>query len=227
LSKNIFIAFIILFSNFIQAQSLTGTTGLITIPSAEVMRDGEFSIGVYYSPREVLRENSFDYNSLLIFAMGSYLPFLEIGLRSTYPFQFKEHAIGDRMPIVRIKLFSEKELLPSVLVGVHDFLSVYGGNSAVHFNALYLVMTKNFYEGKMSLTLGYGSDLIKAEGHQFVGLFGGINIKLLNALELMTEYDAERFNTGFRLTLFNHLKLLAGFLNMRHFSGGASFSFQL
>lgn len=114
MSKNIFVTFTILFFNFIQSQSLTDTTGLVTIPNAEIMRDGEFSIGVNYSPREIFRDNSFTYNSLLIFAIGSYLPFLEIGLRSTYPLQFKEHAIGDSMPIVRIKLFPEKEFLPSV-----------------------------------------------------------------------------------------------------------------
>jgi hypothetical protein len=227
LSKNIVIAFIILFSNFIECQSLTGTTGLVTIPSAEVMRDGEFSIGLNYSPREVLREYSYDHNSLLIIAMGSYLPFLEIGLRSTYPFQFKEHAIGDRMPIVRIKLFSEKDLLPSVLIGYHDFLSVYGGENAVHFNALYLVMTKNIFNGKLAATIGYGTDLLKAADHQFVGLFGGISIKLFYTLELMTEYDGKHPNGGIRIKFFDHISLIGGYINYKYFSGGGAISFQL
>lgn len=221
------LAFLTLYSDFVQSQSLTGVSGLVTIPSAEVMRDGEFSIGVNYSPREILRDNSFDYNSLLIFAMGSYLPFLELGLRSTYPLQFKEHAIGDRMPIVRIKIFSEKEFWPSVLVGFHDFLSAYGGNSAVHFNSLYLVMTKNFYNGMIGTTVGYGSDIMKADAHQFVGIFGGINIRILKNFEVMAEYDGTHTNGGLRVKLFDHISLLGGWLRWKYFSGGAGVSFGL
>jgi hypothetical protein len=43
----------------------------------------------------------------------------------------------------------------------------------------------------------------------------------------MLEYDAERFNAGLRLNLFNHIHLLGGFIDLKHFSGGASVTFQL
>ena len=40
----------------------------------------------------------------------------------------------------------------------------------------------------------------------------------------MFEYDADRFNGGVRLTLFDHINLLAGMIGFDSFSGGAGIS---
>ena len=111
-------------------------------------------------------------------------------------------------------------------MGLHDIAGVYGGEGAIHNNALYIVSSKDFAVNyKMftsySLHLGYGTNKIKASQHNFVGLFGGVDLKFFNMLELMAEYDGTHSNGGVRVKLFNHISLLGGFLRYKYFSGGA------
>ncbi len=74
---------------------------------------------------------------------------------------------------------------------------------------------------------GYGLDVLPARTHNFVGFFGGMSLKMLNFLELMSEYDGKRTNGGIRIKLFNHISFLGGYISYKYFSGGAAFNFQL
>jgi hypothetical protein len=110
--------------------------------------------------------------------------------------------------------------------------AVYGGDEAVRNNALYLVCSKHFdldskIFNQFSIHTGFGSDMLNAQHHNFVGLFGGIDFKIINALELMSEYDGLHSNCGLRLKLFDHISLLGGFLQYKYLSGGAAVNFQL
>ena len=232
--KNLFYALFLFPFYFASSQTLEGTTGLFFIPTAEMQKDGTVLIGANFVNKELISFSGYERNAITPYFSFTFLPFFEVSgkitrlINSNTNFQ----GIGDRTISLRLRFVEEGEYLPALLFGFHDIAGVYGGDQAIRNNALYLVGSKNIlFDSKLinsiSFHTGYGLDVIKAQHHNFVGLFGGINIKLLNALDLMTEYDAERFNTGFRLTLFNHLRLLAGFLDMKHFSGGAGFSFQL
>ena len=78
----------------------------------------------------------------------------------------------------------------------------------------------------MEFTLGYGSDVMEAAGHQFIGLFGGVSASVEDWLEILLEYDAERMNSGVKIKWW-HFRLLAGFLDNKDFTGGVAVNIQL
>jgi hypothetical protein len=216
------------------SQTLEGTTGLFFIPTAEMQKDGTVLIGTNFVNKELISFSGYQQNALTPFISFTFLPFTEFSIKITRYVDsgVGDQALGDRTFSARIKINDEQNIMPAFVLGFHDIMAVFGGSEAIRNNALYLVGSKNVLLNSklinsISFHTGYGLDVIKAQHHNFVGIFGGIALKFFNAVELMGEYDAERFNTGFRLTLFNHLKLLAGFLDMKHFSGGVGFSFQL
>lgn len=211
-------------------QSLTGISGMFSIPIATINKDGEFTSGINYIERKYLKYANGNRDIINFYVYLNYLPFLEIGLRATRQlnYQGKSHTV-DRMFNFKIKLIEEKKYLPVIAFGMNNPVST--EVNANHFNSTYLVITKNIYLSDstqaLNITLGYGSDLIKAADYQFIGFFGGVSYKPFNFMEVMIEYDAERFNSALRFTLLNHIKILAGFMGMKDFSGGIGYSFVL
>lgn len=200
-----------------------------------------FLNGKYYNP--YVRNKKYDYSAG--FFTLTFLPFAEVSVRITYPNGYNaEHEaiiIGDRMISGRLLPVKESKYLPAVVIGLQGFYKTTGGDGLIningkgasYFNSSYIVLTKHFNPdkviGKIGLSAGYGSDIIAANTHQFIGLFGGINIspKNMEYLELMMEYDAEKWNAGMRLTILRHIVLLAGFEGLDAFSFGVNYRFIL
>lgn len=215
------------------SQSLTGNTGLFNIPTAEILNDGEIAFGVNYLDKKFIERDDRKYSAISYYATVGYMPFLEISLRLTryvnYPYP---QSMGDRMPSIRIKIISESKVLPSVLIGAQDFMSIEDYTSAVNFNALYIVSTKYFnikksFINRIGFHLGYGTDWLKANHRQFVGIFGGISVEHKNFLKGMVEYDADKFNIGAEVTIFNHIKIMAGLLHFDSFNAGICYKTNL
>lgn len=212
----------------LQSQSLNGTEGMLYTPTAETAGDGVVRIGASFLNKEIL-PSSFRYDGLAYYISIGFLPFIESGIRFSKNLGPLD-ALGDRMLILKIKFIAENKYLPAIAFGMQDFFYTKEEESN-RFNSTYLVITKNFHPitGILSakLNLGYGFRLISAKSYQYMGLFGGISLSFFSFIELMGEYDAERFNAGLRLTLFKHIKLLGGFMDMKHLSGGAAVSWEL
>ncbi len=234
--KKVFIFLSILFfiEQNIQCQTLEGITGLFFIPTADMQNDSKISIGASYLFKNIVSFGGFEYNAYSPYITINYLPFVEINLRLTRLIGLppnNNEAIGDRTPNIRFRLFEEKKYWPTIVIGAHDLMTVFGGSEAVHNNSLYLVTTKHLLISsiinKTSISLGYGVNWQKAANHNFVGLFGGISFQFINTADLMTEYDGTHSNGGLRINLFNHIFLLGGFLQYKYFSGGAGFNFIL
>jgi hypothetical protein len=208
-------------------QSLTGTTGLINTPVAEIQSDGEFAFGVNVLNKKHLAYFDGQQHTNVYFATLSFLPFLEVGLRYTRAWDPGSSSVGDRMVSVRVQIVKETRRLPSLAVGVHDALSTVGR----HFNALYVVGSKDLSNivgvQKTTLHLGYGADWIKARNHDFVGLFGGLSWSPSAVATVMFEYDADRFNAGLRLSVLNHVGILVGLENFDAICGGVSYRIEL
>lgn len=206
-------------------------TGLISIPIADIDKDRTLNIGTSYIDRHVIKYAEGARDIANAYANITYLPFLEFGVRITRQLNYSgDSHVMDRMFSFRIKLLNESIYIPSLAIGANNPYSTLV--DANHFNSLYIVATKNiplnFFINKVSYTIGYGSDFIKASDYQFIGIFGGISIGIMNdQFNVLVEYDAERYNAGLGLNLFNHIKLIGGLMDMKYFSGGAAVSFQL
>jgi len=214
-------------------------SGLFNIPTADIVEDGEIRFGISYIDKGTMEYSNYERDVLAPYVHFGFLPFLEVGLKLTR--RLERYEIGhnvDRVLSFKVKMVNEGSTLPAFAVGIHSIPS--GTIDATHFQSLYIVATKNINEflvfDNASFTLGYGSDAIKAADHQFVGLFGGVAFDfdlssdfylLPSTFSILLEHDAERFNTGLRVTLFDHIKILAGLMEMKYLSGGVSVSLRL
>lgn len=218
-----------LFSQVIFTQSLSSLSGLYNIPSAEIVEDGKITIGTFYIPYKYAQEKNFDRDAIAYFGSFGFLPFIEMSLRFTKRLG-PLYALGDRMFSFKLRFINEGKYFPAVAIGAQDFFHSTESRTN-RYNSLYLTMTKNILFGKVfnsiSLTGGYGSDMIKANGYEYIGIFGGISFKFFQHFEIMLENDARFYNFGTRIKLFDHIYLLGGFREMKYFSGGGGIYFNL
>ena len=171
------------------------------------------------------------------FVTTTFIPFVELSVRYSrmidLPGELYKSTVGDRMASIRVRPLKEGRYHPAVVVGLQNFFTTLQSGGASHFNSTYVVLTKNFrlntFIDRVGVTAGYGSDLFTAADYQFLGLFYGINFspKNMDFLELMVEYDADKWNAGARVTILKHVVILAGLEGMDAFSGGISYKFQL
>ncbi len=211
--------------------SVTGNTGLLFTPTAEFVNDGEMVVGVSYLSAQyaILRKPTFG-DKIFYLSLG-YLPYMEITLAVIRSDHIGNRwGIGDRVGLFRFKLLSEQRRFPAVVLGLHEPMGLVDEDHHHHLlNATYLAASKSFTLSrlKMALHLGYGVDWIGAAQHYFVGLFGGVSLSPKPFITFMIEYDSEKVNCGMRLSILNHLDLLAGLLHFDTFSGGVSYKFEL
>jgi len=240
-------AFLFVSRSGAKAQSLTGLSGGYSIPTADFQKDKTIFFGYSYlnSKYYNLYSDGKNYSYSLGYFAITFLPFAEVSVRVTYPNGFNaDHEniiIGDRMISGRLQPLKERKYLPSVVIGLQGFYKTTGGDDLLNidgkgasfFNSSYIVLTKNIHPksilGKIGISAGYGTDIIAANTYQFIGFFGGISIspKNMDYLELMLEYDADKWNTGLRLTILKHIVLLAGLEGMDAFSFGINYRFLL
>jgi hypothetical protein len=210
------------------AQSLTGPTGLVTIPTAGMASDGDVTLGMnlvdarYHGYHGEGREA---HHAVVQYATVGFLPFVEVGLRLTRVLDLPRQALGDRFVGVRVRLLEERRHAPAVVAGVHDLLGTR------IFHAEYVAASKTLAAGPLGdvgLHLGYGGDWlsIPSRGRQFVGLFGGVALTPAPGVTLLAEHDTERVNAGLRLRV-GRLSLLGALLDLEAFSGGVGYTHPL
>ncbi len=231
------LAFVLLNSHASKAQSLPGTTGYFNIPSAEIYPDRTLFAGTNLLNKEYKKWGNPDYHAMDFFVTTTFVPFIELSVRFSrmidLPEKLYESTVGDRMASIRVRPLKEGRYHPAIVVGLQNFFTTLQSGGASHFNSTYLVLTKNFrlntFIDRVGVTAGYGSDLFTAADYQFLGLFYGINFspKNMDFLELMVEYDADKWNAGARVTVLKHVVILAGLEGMDVFSGGISYKFHL
>jgi hypothetical protein len=243
----VFVSIMLMISTSAIAQSLTGLAGGYSIPTASFHNDKTVIFGYNYLNNKYYDLYSLgkNYSHSIGYLSLTFLPFAEVSVRVTYPNGFnRDHdinIIGDRMISGRLHPLKEGKYHPSVVIGLQGFYKTTGGSGllnidgkgASHFNSSFIVLTKNFHPPRilsnLKITVGYGDDFIGAHTYQFIGLFYGLSFSPINMsfIELMLEYDAEKWNAGTRVTVLKHLILLAGVEGLDKFSGGVAFKFQL
>ncbi len=122
-----------------------GHTGLLEMPSARVMEDGEFAVTIAKTPES--------FRTTLTFQV---FPWLEAAFRYGRINNFfgdtdpDDPDLLDRSFSLKIKLLSETEYLPAVAIGLNDIVGtgIYGGE--------YVVASKNWGDFDFTLGMGWG-----------------------------------------------------------------------
>ena len=215
----------------INAQSTTGTRGLVKAPTARMFEDGTLSLGAalippgYYKRTFGTKKGDVVPNAgLNTFVTVNLFPFMEVMFRYSHELNLPVTPITqyfpDRMFTARFKLLNETEKWPSVVLGMQDVVAFFakdaaGGGTTPNFASSYLVATKNFeYNGfTIDASLGYGSDLGDIPAKEFRGLFGGVEITTpyLEDTQLLIDYDATYINLGIQKQFFKKLHTMVSY----------------
>lgn len=155
-------------------------TGLMEIPTARVLDDGELRFGV-------AQAHPFRWYSG---AMGVY-PGLEVDFRFTELLNIESNSPGsygnykDKALDVKYQIFQESKVFPALAVGLHDI------QGTQLFPAKYMVFSRQIFP--LDFTLGFGTQRLKGD-HSLpltdkVGMFGGVEFALNDWFHLMAEYN--------------------------------------
>ena len=195
---NIFIAFVCAFvlmcSPVDAAPSLNGPTGLINTPSADVLHDGQFSLG-YYN----LKGGG---AGIVTFNMARNL---EVGAAGfEYDRQDNKFLLNAKYAVL-----PETILSPGISIGVEDALDKKGRTA---FAAVSKTLPFGF-----RVHAGVGNGRIDGMFYALektvnpIGLLGGS--KGFPTTTLMVEYDGQHNNYGARMAIAKGLKMDAGWKN--------------
>jgi hypothetical protein len=230
---SLLVVFILSVPQGMASMSMVGTTGLVCIPTAQVIPDGKVAFGVAYTDAKYSYRGP-ESAQIAYYATVGYLPFLEVSLRlSQFPdyLELKTNygSAKDRMASAKLRIMKENRYFPSIVLGIHD---IYG--DAVKFNAQYIVASKsiNFpLLGLMYIHTGYAPNPIKFKKimhYSMEGAFAGIEKVLCPYLTATLEYDSRKFNIGLKIVpLGDRVYINIAVLGMNRISGGVSFSADL
>jgi len=211
---------------------MVGTTGLICIPTAQVIPNGKIAVGMAYTDAEYSRYGP-DYSQIAYYATIGYLPFLEASLRVTeFPNlgRLNYHSQKDRMVSVKLRVIDESHYIPSLVLGIHDIF----GNRSIIYNAQYFVISKMIkfpLIGSMRIHTGYSPNPIKSnkiKSYSMKGAFAGIEKELSKYLTVILEYDTQKYNAGLKIApLGDRVNIDIVLLGFDRISGGMNVSFDL
>lgn len=217
--KCIYLFCLILLTNVpLIGQSLTGTTGLLRIPTANLAKDKTVILGASFLNKQLLAYSNYRYDAIAAYATLGFLPFLEISIRYTRQIDRGpdgyEHYFADRMPSFRLRLLKEKKNQPAFAIGSGDFITSIKDKGPQMFASYYAVITKNLFANTekpaLELTVGYAFKIGNARYYDMRGIFGGARIyhPKYQWLSAMIDFDSRYWNMGIRLFLFKHLHIM-------------------
>lgn len=182
------------------AQTIQGSTGLINIPSADVVKEGELSAAFHSLPG----------GGVVALTYGVVGP-LEVGVATLN----RGGAAGRFMPVLKFQLMPERKGQPAVAVGLED-------------RAYYVVMSERLGSGRMRGHLGFGSDRFHGLFLGVSAFLNPVSIRntggsAAGGTLLMAEYDGRGVNVGARIGLTQELTLDVSMLNLQTASVGIGF----
>lgn len=227
---------LLFFSTQSNAQSLTGTRGLIKAPTARMYESGTLSIGMGYVPAKFFKRT---YNhfygleqlqgyrtgnaGLNTFITVNLTSFMEVMFRYSHELNMEVNPqttyFPDRMFTARFKLIEENKNKPAIVLGLQDISSITETTceSCSNFTATYLVGSKafQFKDFLIDFSLGYAADLKKLPAKDFKGLFGGLELKYseFDKAQLLIDYDTNSINIGLQAYLFNRIHTVLGLMD--------------
>jgi hypothetical protein len=205
--------------------TLLGTSGLVVTPTADVIPGETILFGLTFTDKAWSYFDRGDSDNYTYFLTAGFLPRVEVSIHATYApndrlIQTSDNeGTNDRGASGRLLLLVEGDRRPGLAVGIDDV------RGTRRFHSLYAVTSKGYTFGNSVLirgSLGYGSDALDAKNYILNGVFGGGEIRYRETAGIALDYDTEKWNTSFRLVLFERLAAYAAFLDFKSPSGGIS-----
>ena len=240
--KKIIFGFLLFFGAISYGQSVTGTSGLIHIPSARMLEDGQLVLGVGYIPTGIYHRTygPDKFNVRINPGLNTYisygiLPFAEVMFRYSHelnmPVNVDTKYFPDRMFSLRLMLKKESQNFPSIVFGIHDFAQYIGVMGGVpNFSANYFVLSKllkvkNALE--IDLSVGYAFDILKFKSVDYKGIFSGISIShsSFNEFSMIMEYDSKNLIMGTKTNIIKKFELMAGLWDLDKLTFSFNYSF--
>lgn len=219
--------------------NLSGQSGLMNVPIANMSADGTFKIGYNYNPIHYgLRANQKNPEQILYMdlvllpRLSLNVNFLQLISTPQYP---RSEALGDRQIDVKYLIMKEGPNKPALAVIMSSPFTI---DAAMLTEVL--VATKHIELSKdyeVEATLGYGSPIFawrdvdnlensnifdgfkvtnKKEYVHYngylTGVFAGAKVSYQKKAGIMAEWDSNRMNVGLYATLFKRLTLQAALL---------------
>ncbi|MBI5026936.1 MAG: YjbH domain-containing protein [Nitrospirae bacterium] len=153
-----------------------GGTGLVEVPTARVIEDGELRLGI---------SHAFPYR--WYYASIGYFPGLEINgrLTSLLNLQASDDPVWrnygkfkDRAIDLKYQIFDESKVFPAIAVGLQDI------QGTRLFPSKYIALSRLIHP--FDITVGYGLERLK-------GPFGGVEVHVTQKLSLMAEYNPIKY----------------------------------
>jgi hypothetical protein len=220
MTKLVVITFLLV-SGVVSAQSVTGTSGLIHIPSARMLEDGQLVLGAAYIPKPYFQRYDRRINpGLNTYITLGFFPFLEVMFRYTHelnvPVNPETGYFPDRMLGFRARLLNEKKYLPALVLGLQDASALIAGTclGCSNYSATYFVSSKNFKFdfGDFDISIGYAFDFLELSSKDFKEFFGGITFtpNFYQKISFSFEHDSSVVNSGIKWNPFKPIFLMIG-----------------
>lgn len=204
------------------APSFEGTSGLLRIPTADVVPEGRLLTGISYMDRDHSKVHGADTDAMPTFIGIGFLPNLELVGRLTFFHDVQAFSWPynlDRSFNLHYRINSQRgEWFPALAVGAQDVR--YGTTSSYLGQAQYVVGTWRHDNWRVHLGLGNG---------RYHPVFGGMDVLLPGArrMHLMADYDSQYVNTGLRVFLGDWATASVGLLGLKELSGAVTFQTDL
>ncbi|MBD3289431.1 hypothetical protein GF337_11565 [candidate division KSB1 bacterium] len=218
----------------------SGTSSLINIPVARVMYSQKITVGAGYIDNRVAYLTNGRFDNFPLYITIGYLPRLEFSAGVVFVPGEKSYdgsnTYKDGVVSLQFLAFKEGRFLPAIALGARDIYSF------ILLNTSYIVASKTLVRktfSRLVLHWGYAGDIFDQHvgvlpqdrnlpvGHTLVGMFGGIEIKWLDSLSYMMEFDTQKINTGIRFKLNENVECEFDLFNMSNFGGGFQINFGL
>lgn len=196
--------FALAISQAIAAPSHFGPTGLIAVPTTEVVEQSQVNFGAFFTSVD---DNDCNYFTANMGIAKS----LEVGATLIDP----EFGSSETIINAKYQLTSETTTVPSLAIGLVDATDQIDSSA-------YLVLGKSLSLDSTSIIapkiyVGVGNGYLD-------GIFAGATAALGSRTQIMAEYDADNFNYGARFALNNELRLDVSMIDTDNLSVGFSFN---
>lgn len=239
------------------AQEYSGTTGMLSVPTAETEFSGTFRGGISFlndhiTPDKMVCDGE-KYNTGGYFVSITPWSWIEMAYACTLLKYHKnrnpEEPVGyyneDRRVGVKLRPLKEGRWWPALAVGVDDaqqfveklFKSHKG---STNYQNVYIVASKHFdlKGNELAAHVGYRY-FIKEQNSNRRGVVGGLTYvpRLSESLQnerawlqrprLMAEWDGKCVNVGVDMLLWRHLYAQVGLTNGKYFVGGVGYHYRI